>query len=655
MKPEIIVPVHLELDHPTTDTIISEILEQYEKYGITTYLLSGPCGGWRHLGYPESEHWEWLAKRFVEVRDALLPYGIRCGWWISITVKSGLLKGAAPVMRADGTTSGFANCPLDPVFRKRLSRDVAAFAKIAKPAFIFTEDDFSVNAAAGSLGCFCEHHLSEFNRRQGTEYTRESLVEALTAGTPEAEALDREWRKLKKDSLVGLAEAMRQALDVDSPEIPMGYMQAASSYKEDNVLYPVSKAMAGDRHTPFARVFGTFYDGAVAREIPKVLYRCLWARQHITEDFTFIHESDTYPHTRFFSSGSAMNAIMASVYSMGFTGSTFQTQQLLDDPNESSDVYGLMLRREWPRFETVVETAAHCRVYGAEIGFDPYYAPPLWTDAVSRMGIPYTSLESSVAFWDVTRARHADREEVLKALSKGLFLDGAAAKALSERGFGEYLGVEVGENAATGRIPYDLAARERIREPFLFGGKGRTMPAAHIFAPGGAGEQLELRVTDEKTEVITDFVTFDERTICPAMTRFENKLGGRIVVLGETVEKNRSQSLFNLRRQRLLQNLILWCGGDFVMALQTPDLFVIENRPVSPDADFKAMLTLTNLCDDTPEICELYLPPVLRGSDVFVMDEAGAWRKADADETERGILLREQVRHYSPVYLLLKR
>jgi hypothetical protein len=42
------------------------------------------------------------------------------------------------------------------------------------------------------------------------------------------------------------------------------------------------------------------------------------------------------------------------------------------------------------------------------------------------------------------------------------------------------------------------------------------------------------------------------------MTRFENELSGRVVVMGMTVKGNLSQSLFNYRRKRLFEEMLLW-------------------------------------------------------------------------------------------------
>ena len=51
------------------------------------------------------------------------------------------------MIRMDGTETPMASCPLNPVFRETYARNVALFVKIAKPAFVITEDDYSINAA----------------------------------------------------------------------------------------------------------------------------------------------------------------------------------------------------------------------------------------------------------------------------------------------------------------------------------------------------------------------------------------------------------------------------------------------------------------------------------------------------------------------------
>ena len=248
---DIIIPVSIELDHPTRASVVSEVRELKSKYGFTRAALSAPCGGWRSVGYPPSEKFVELAAFFAEIKAELEPDGIECGWWITSTLKSGTSEDFSPMVRADGSRHDFANCPLDPEFRRRFADDIAAFLKIAKPVFAITEDDFSIFAAGG---CFCEHHIAEFSRRMEREYTRREIVTELSKRTPEAIPFAKVWRKLICDSQVGLAAAIREAADIDSPEVPIGYMQAGGADQDGDCTEAIARALAGERHVPFSRL-----------------------------------------------------------------------------------------------------------------------------------------------------------------------------------------------------------------------------------------------------------------------------------------------------------------------------------------------------------------------------------------------------------------
>lgn len=688
---DIVIPISIELDWPDEDEVVSAILGQQTKYGFTRFALACPCGGWRSVGYPPAEHFAERARFFVRVRDRVAPYGISCGWWITATVKSGPSEDFPLMVRADGTNAPFANCPLNPVFRETFARNAALFASIAHPDFIFTEDDFSVTAAAG---CFCEGHLAEFARRTGVKRTREEVAAAIAGHDETSTKLNRAWRELMKDSLVGLAEALRREVDRETPEIPIGYMQAGGSDIDGDCTEAIARAMAGERHVPFSRLYGCFYGGVNVRDIPIALFHPLHNRQHIGENFFFYHESDTFPHTRFYTSGSEMRAIMGAVYSYGFDGSTFQTQQLIDDGNEET-AYGRMFTAERRRFNALYRLTDGCRISGVGLEYDPFYNTrdtaggntPLWTSYLAHFGIPYTTLDADVAFWDERQAKYYSHEKIIDRLSRGLFLDGAAAKRLCERGYGEYLGVDVGEDVTkthecviggktrTDMFGYDLGAREVIREPFYgenFGGGvtdvgclGHNMPIAHMFSPGGNGQLLALNPISEKTEIISDAYTFQNKHVAPAMTRFENSLGGRVVVMGMTLAGNRSQSLFNYRRQRLIQQLILWCSQrasapvheDIPFVIGDARVFTIYNR----GKDDGGMLTLINLSSDNLGSVALRLPALWterlqngRSTDfrLAVLDEQGELRNAAYIFKGDALILREPLRYLDPVYLV---
>lgn len=654
---DIIIPISLDLDWPTKDVIIDDIMELYNNYSFTRFALAAPCGGWRAVGFPPREFYEERAKLFAEVKSELSPYGIDCGWWITATLKSGRSDEFTGVVREDGTESPFQNCPFDENFKKQFAEMTALFAEIAKPAFIITEDDYTLGT-----GCFCKNHLDEFASREGKYYSRDELLSAFNSDTDEGYKLMKRWRELTKDSLVSFADAIRKEVDKKSPEIPIGYMQSGAADYEGDATEAIARALAGPNHTPFSRLFGVAYCGIESKDIPHIMFHPLYSKQHIKGDFDFYHESDTFPHTRFFMAGKQMKAIMSTAYSYGYIGSTFNLQQLLDDANEEK-TFPAMFKNERKRFNALYNAVQDCRIQGVELCYDPFWNTanktvkniyPLWTRALSLFGIPYTTEEAEVAFWDVRQAKHMDDETVIRYLSKGLFLDGAAAKALCERGFGEYLGVEIGDDVATHPLCWDLGAREIICEKFRTEGKGKNMPTAHMFAAGKNGKLLKMTVTDPKVEVISEEYNYLKEFITPAMTRFENSLGGKIVILGQTLEGNYSQSLFNYRRKRLFEKMLLWCDDKYLFVKEEPNVFTIVNEAESTK-DFRGIVTLTNLGADSISGATLHLPEKWADANEFYsLNQDGEWEKAECINENQELKLGFELEYCEPVYLMIK-
>lgn len=649
------VPISLDLDWPSKESIVEEILEQHREYNISKFVLTAPSGGWRSVGYAPKEFFIRMANDFKWVKEQLSPYGIELGWWITATLKSGRSENFQGIVKEDGGEHAFANCPLDKNFIERFSSDVADFATIAKPSLIITEDDYSLVAA---MGCYCPLHIAEFNKRYGFNFTKKELLSVLKGRNPESLEIIRKWRELRRDSLAELATAVRNALDVRTPEIPMGYMQAGGADIDGDCTEAVARAFAGKNHTPFIRLFGAEYSGIKSKEIPNMVFHLLYSKEHLPSDICCLLEADTFPHTRFYTSGKNMMAAMAAAYSYGCNGATFQTQQIIDGANEEK-AYGLSWKKYKPMFKEVNKTVKDCKLKGVEIAFDPFYSTldawindSCWTRSVAAFGIPYKTTDSDILFWDVRRAKYATDADIKAALSKNLFLDGDAAKVLYNRGYGEYLGVKVGEDLRTLKgqelLWCDLGSREVIKPEFAKGMVGSHMPCAYILSDD---KVYELEPTNTACEVITEYYNYKQELISPTMTRFENKLGGKVVVMALTVLNNRYQILFNYRRMKLFKDLIKWCGGEYIMAQNDPEVFIIENESVDKK-DFKELLTLINLGEDEIEGICLSVPENLRENlELSALNIDGTWKKVDYTKTETGIKINHTLKHVEPLFL----
>jgi len=659
-KLDVIIPPLLDVDWMTADEKAEEIIEQHKLFGFTKFILAAPNKGHLSVGYPTKEDYQEKARMFAHVKKKVEPYGIECGWWFFCSVKSGPKDTFTSMVRQDGTQTPLTSCPLDPVFREQVSSDMAMFCEIAKPAFVFLEDDFTIHSSTGKYGCFCEHHLSEFAKRQGKYYSREELIEIFEQKTPESIQLLRGWKELIKDSLVLFAESMRRAVDAVMPGLPIGSMQSWFSDNDGDCTYEVAKALAGEHHVPYSRIFGVIYHGASVRGIPTAMFHPIYTKQHIKDKFTYYFESDCFPHTRFFSSAKEIQAQISAMYFAGFDGSTLQTSQGLDDANEDAE-YGYAFVKAFPQYEAIHQIAKQCELKGVEICYDPFYNTidrgrwqPYWTQTVSYFGIPFTSQEEKVAFWDKRQAQYYSEETTLHYLEKTLFLDGEAAKVLCERGFREYLGVDVGNDLTQGSFKYDSAAKEVICDGYALDSRGRNMMAPHFYAVGKEGKEYDIIVRDPKCEILTEIYTYNHDYVCPGMTRYKNKLGGTVIIMSMSIAGTDSCSLFNYRRQQLFRQLISEACDEFVIVKNAPCIFTLMNEPIEKQ-DYIGALYLNNLSSDEQDKVTLHFPAKWeKFKELKILNAKGEWIDVFYERVENEITLHTRAKYLEPVYVLVK-
>jgi hypothetical protein len=140
------------------------------------------------------------------------------------------------------------------------------------------------------------------------------------------------------------------------------------------------------------------------------------------------------------------------------------------------------------------------------------------------------------------------------------------------------------------------------------------------------------------------------------MVRFTNRLGGKIVIMGMTLKGNRSQSLFNYRRQRIVQEMLKWCDDRYVYVKDAPNVYTIMNeKKADAQDDLIGMLTLTNLGDDPINTVSLHLPKKWQTfSQCLWLNEDGAWIPANTRVEGDSISIQTELCSCQPLYLLFK-
>ena len=633
--------------------------ELKQKSGLRRFLLTAPGNGVRLTGFPDKNVYRGIGELLVKVENTLAEDDIEVGWWCCPTLKSGNAS-YQRITGIDGEISDISSCPLDKDFAETFSDNIATVARIAKPFLIQFEDDYELSNHPGiKFGCFCPLHLEKFGQKQNRYYSREDLLDIFSEVTPESIKLRRAWAELSCESLVSLATIIRKKINAVAPETRTSLCQPGCDDFDGDMTGPVARALAG-KTRPVVRVGGANYSIDDGPHIPRTLFNALYSKQHLPDDFELIHESDTYPHTRFFCSSSRLRTLMFTAFSYGFDDSLFYITQYLDNPTEENGYFD-MFKNESKRFDALKAAVSDCELDGCEVVYLPFEHAAIpydrktghrpmpflspWANILGRFGIPYTSANGKVKLISGTTVNVMTDDEIEALLRGSVFLDGKAAHCLAERGFGKLIGAEV---VSGGKATF---CHEGIRDVADFQAiKGRLM-YNFLFAPAGSegGSFYELKPVSE-AEILTDFVDPSENPVVPGMIRFENTLGGRVAITAFDIAGNESSAVFNYRKKEVVRTTIEWLGSSPlpVFVANIPNVFCVFNRSKSNDY---AVVTITNLSTDSYDTIDLDVAPEWIGSSIEQLNDDGKWMVAKAISKDNKIKINTKLTVMNPVIL----
>lgn len=620
------------------EAMLNQILEIRRRSGLRRFLLTAPMDDIRLTGFPSPDVYRNIGELVLYVKNSLAPHDIEIGWWCAPSIRSGFGGPFQYITDLNGSVSELSPCPLDPGFMETFSDNIATVVRIAHPFMVQFEDDYEISwqPPAVRFGCFCPLHLAEFSKRQNRNYSREELMEIFKTVTPQSMKLRRDWADMSRDSLASLAGLIREKVNNIEPETRISLCQSGVSDFDGDFTEAVTRAFAG-KTRPAVRLYGSSYSSDDAASLPATIFHALYSRQHLPDDFEFFHESDTYPHTRFFMSSAKIKSLMTTSFSYGFDDSLFYATQYLDSPLEEEGYAG-MFREEVSRFSAIKSAVRDCNVTGCEIIHRPYGhiassykggqpESPFnsWVSVAGRFGIPYTSINGNVKLLSGSLVDTMSDEEIRKLLGESVFLDGKAAYLLSKRGWSEMIGAEVttGEKA---NFCY-----EGIRDSVGYKNLAGKLMYNLIFAPAGSegGSFYELKPGD-RTEIITDFLDSEEKPVIPGMLRYENSLGGRVAITAFDLKGNNSSAVFNYKKKELVRQTIEWLGKKPlpVFVRDLPNVFCVFNLSKS---NTYAIVTVISLCSDFFSSFSLDIAPEWINSKIEVLDENGQWKYAKSE------------------------
>ncbi len=593
------------------ETQIGELRNMHDRYGLRRFVLIGPWNRQYYRGTDISD-WERLGDDIARAKKGLSGEDIDIGWWIVPTLSGGKYRPFQCIMDCDGGKT-YASCPLDPAFVKDFCDKIVACAKRAHPSIIFFEDDYTLSNHGGlnsMRGCFCPLHLAEYAKRAGKAYTAADIAAMFRKPTAENAALRRQFAMLSRDSLESLARSIRAAIDTVDPSIRVCLCQSGYTDMDGDSTETIARAFAGGTR-PMVRIFGAAYFNENAPcSLPVNLAHTFWSAHHIGRDIELIHETDPYPHTRFYNSSLFLISELAGAIMAGATGSYYYCTQYSDDPM-GDDGYARRLVEYRRRLEIARDLRSAMRPCGVRAVYTPAEVYMMRASAknvsagmlpvqayfLGKMGFPMTMAEDApVAMLVGQTPAHLSDGELRKLLSGGLFVDAEAALILAKRGFSEFMGCAPAEEPAGMLYNYEMicpAAGCRSRGRKLYNRKTESLTYIGWTPKKSAIAELKPAAGAEVWSALYDM---DDKFVSPATVFFRNSLGGRVATISRSLDAKTHPSIYSPRKQELFHRLFEKLAGDDaidVTAPMTPSTWLVAARN-----DRELLVMAENLCGE---------------------------------------------------------
>ncbi len=498
-------------------------------------------------------------------------------------------------------------CVLDPNYRDYVRRLVLRFAQ-ERPSFVMTDDD--VRWFSHRAECFCALHTAEFNRRTGQELTSEEYrrrVAQSKVGDADYEA----YLRLQNDSMTGLAQLIREALDSVDPAIPAGTCMAPWDVR---YCGEIAKVIAGKNPSVF-RIANAMYNEWSAKVLPENVLRTQAMRLYHKEISCVLDESDTFAHTLYSRSSKSLHAKLCTGILSGLRGAKVWFVNLDKRDGHVSENYVDILSENKGLYQTLAREVRESEPEGVIVPL--YWNLPEWhpvrpngraqtfmegsnwgTVYCGELGIPfYGSFDRKRdGIYLLAGAKSVERfsdAELLELLAGKLLIDGAAATALAKRGMEKYIGVK----PELKPFKYTIEATPGGDRVF-FVDKGASVPFLTLMG----------------AEVLTKFFYEQwshkglDTAVAPATVFYRNAIGGCVVTTANCVEQIRTYTLSPARKAWLLSLL------DRLSGTQVPYTVVGEQNVLALSVkktsgetilgvfnlNFDTMKTLSIRCARTP-------------------------------------------------------
>lgn len=523
---------------PFMPSDVKRMAAEYKRYSEATGLKILMCCMTLH---PEGDDPYVKAKNFIrayaELKEELKDTDIELAVLIQAFIGHGWSSSSPsihifqPTINHTGQIKGRI-CPLDENFLKYCYFTVAELAKLKPAAFLLDDDTRLLDN--DKLECFCPLHRAKFSK----EYTQEELVN-LVMNAKKDDPIMVEFEKIRRESLEAFCANVRKAIDSVDPTIPCGI---SGPGREHLMFERMALAAAGPNTTPFIRVGNAFYGRCFALNYPQNVYKTALMKKACGSVNFILDESDTYPQHRYSQTCAGLHTHLTNAILSGLSGSKLWIENHINFACGMENVrYEKQMKKYGKFYDVLDETVKGIKWKGVSIPlvnlekeFTPleypdYFTTPEWfCSVVGELGISFSFREpndpdAECFMLGADMVKHFTDAELDEVVKKNLILDSVAAQMLIDRGYGEYLGVELGT------VPHFSYERE----------VARSIKMRHLITA-----KTCLLIPAEGAEIVTELVkpapdgSGKVDFIAPGMTKFRNKNNKDVYVWCEPITGN---------------------------------------------------------------------------------------------------------------------
>lgn len=507
------------LDTEHIDEICEDIKNQYES-GV-----SG-CALFKMTLVPEGKipvnKAEIYCKDYLLFKERLDKMSVPNGVLVQATMGHGWVLGEMfPYQQFTNLTDG-ANesivCPYDEGFREYIYNTLATITK-CNPDMIMIDDDFRLLIHLGK-GCACPLHMKRFNELMGTNLTREEMVSEIEKDTELGRKYYATFVETQRESLVETAKVMRAGIDSVNPKQPGSYCCVGNIAEFAD---EITEILSGEGNPRIVRINNAAYCKSDIKEVTESFYKGASQIQKLTKYADYIlAETDTCPQNRYSTSASILHAHYTGSILEGAAGAKQWITRLAAYEPESGIAYREKLSKYSNFYEKVFDVAKGIKWSGFCMPIlqepqykynDEWYDKNFWySNVLNRYGLPvyFSGDNSGIICMEGDRHLSYSDEEMKDMLTGCMFIAADTAMGLIERGFGDYIGVDVTEY--NGIRP--------ITEEFI-NGKGCAIQA-------GFKEIILKNDKAKELSTVYNVVGDKKERICPGVVLYENSYGGKI-------------------------------------------------------------------------------------------------------------------------------